>query len=477
MLQQVLNFAFMAGSPSKETVLQTGLAKVRKTYMSQTTKDHTTHVSEQALSSAHTAHQEPQKKILSPFEVQTAVQRPHETYDFCAEYTDKTKGPFYLECLQGEFLKAGGKQSDKNYPTEATLGTWNGAFTTWEGVKAYISHLKMLWKQEKKELEWRLPIPGYETVWFVKDLLLGRRIENDNVLILDKPQKDLTIFAFFRIGRQAKELQWKPAGTDTTKILPFSKSDLTMTQEPDAPFLSFQIQTILEQDRVKGVYFGDKRLHELIEFTLAQTSANMSYDSNENLGIPGLLGSLSLRSNCWLSTQQPIGVAAWRTISCFIRINELPHVVGDSLYILQYGPLSVRVRRDINLGSATSCSLWFQYRQDSWKGMGVHEKDAIYFYIAQDTDEETGEQHLRLFNSKVSDLLINPNEHLKSEKRHIFEVQKGKRLFPESNGYRISLGDTVRAKTLPMHVGWIRIFDYDLETNDVFRDVRNTWVK
>jgi hypothetical protein len=420
-----------------------------------------------------------EKEAYSPLKWTTSVVKPVEDYNFCAEYHLKTPGPFYLECLQKAYVDAGGSTRDKTYPTYASLKEWNTSFKVWEDVQKYITHLKTLWDKETILLPFRLPIPGYETVWFVKDLFLGRRIESENTIVLQHVPKDLTIFAFFRIGRQAKELQWRPGPKDTTKLLPFSKADLTMTQEPDAPFVSFETQAVFYRESIKELYFGDKRLRDVLEFTLCQTPANLSYSKDYTFNIKGLFGSLVLRSNCWLATQQPIGIESWKSISILVRINELPHIVGDSFYIFQYGPLSIRVRRNINLGSATTCSLWFQCGKEfSWKGHEVVVGDDFYIALTQDIDDETKQRHLRCFNAKVDSLYENPNKYLDMGLKTVWSPPN-KKLFDSSNGYRIALGDekSGSAKTLPMNIGWIRLFDYELEVDDVLRDVRNQWSK
>lgn len=435
------------------------------------------HVSEVALMNSPV--KELPKIDLSPIKWGTSLQKPVEVYDFCAEYHNKTPAPFYLECLQKAYTEAGGKVTDRNYPRPEKLKEWNTSFKTWEDVNKYIAHLKTLWNKEHTYLPVRLPIPGYETVWFVKDLFLGRRIESENTILLQSVPKDLTIFAFFRIGRQAKELTWRPANKDNTKLLPFSKADLTMTQEPDAPFVSFEVQPVLYRDSIKEIYFGDKRLRDNLQFTLAQTPSNLSYSKNFNFDIRGLFGSVVLKPNCWLGTHQPIGIESWKSISILVRVNELPHIVGDSFYIFQYGPLNIRVRRNINLGRATTCSLWFACgKQFSWKGMEVVSGDELYIVVTQDIDEETKARHLKCFNASVDTLYKNPNKYLDMGLKTLWAPANGK-IFEDSNGYRLFLGDekSGAAKTLAMNIGWVRLFDYELEVEDVRRDVRNEWSK
>jgi len=64
-----------------------------------------------------------------------------DKFDFCSELQDSTPGPFALSCLQSAFLRAGGQNSGKMYPTEQTISTWN-SLGTWGAVLRRINSLK-----------------------------------------------------------------------------------------------------------------------------------------------------------------------------------------------------------------------------------------------------------------------------------------------------------------------------------------------
>ena len=60
-----------------------------------------------------------------------------ETYDFCTEISDSTRGPYTLDCLRKQFLRSGGQTSGRMYPSAANLATWND-YPTWGHVKNAI---------------------------------------------------------------------------------------------------------------------------------------------------------------------------------------------------------------------------------------------------------------------------------------------------------------------------------------------------
>lgn len=62
-------------------------------------------------------------------------------FDFCSELLDTTTPPFSLDCLQKEFLKAGGQPAGAMYPTDGNKASFYDTFSSWKGVKDYIQGL------------------------------------------------------------------------------------------------------------------------------------------------------------------------------------------------------------------------------------------------------------------------------------------------------------------------------------------------
>jgi len=121
-----------------------------------------------------------------------------DTYDFCSELLDSTRGPYDLGCLQKKFLSIGGQKSGSLYPSPATLSGWN-AYPTWGKVVAAMQGLKTqtgvegFTAQETAMDQFYGPTPvkhisrnnnpGVEIFWFTHEpdvtsptVFLGRRI-------------------------------------------------------------------------------------------------------------------------------------------------------------------------------------------------------------------------------------------------------------------------------------------------------------
>lgn len=63
-----------------------------------------------------------------------------DRFDFCSELTDTTAAPYSLECLRREWTKRGGTPAGQLYPSESTIGMWNG-IRTWGLVRSRIDAL------------------------------------------------------------------------------------------------------------------------------------------------------------------------------------------------------------------------------------------------------------------------------------------------------------------------------------------------
>jgi hypothetical protein len=125
-----------------------------------------------------------------------------DTFDFCTEILDSTYSPFTIECLQKEFLRAGGQKTGTMYPSTSNLKTWNSN-NNWAAVKNIIKKLaadtqstNRLTQQnaikqfygislEDKSQPLFSPVPGVEIFWFThkfddistaNNIFLGRRI-------------------------------------------------------------------------------------------------------------------------------------------------------------------------------------------------------------------------------------------------------------------------------------------------------------
>ena len=64
-----------------------------------------------------------------------------DSYDFCSEIADSSNGPFSLDCLQKVFLKSGGQNTGRKYPSGSNIAEWT-ANGSWSQVKAAVKTLK-----------------------------------------------------------------------------------------------------------------------------------------------------------------------------------------------------------------------------------------------------------------------------------------------------------------------------------------------
>ena len=64
-----------------------------------------------------------------------------DSYDFCAELIDSSQPPFSIDCLQKQFLRAGGQYAGTDFPLATMSTKWWASMTNWGQVKSYIQGL------------------------------------------------------------------------------------------------------------------------------------------------------------------------------------------------------------------------------------------------------------------------------------------------------------------------------------------------
>ena len=75
-----------------------------------------------------------------------------ETYDFCSELHDTTKGPYRIECLQREFIQEGGQVGGILYPSQGNLKFWNSN-KQWMDVKSVIKRMSLATDSADKKIQ------------------------------------------------------------------------------------------------------------------------------------------------------------------------------------------------------------------------------------------------------------------------------------------------------------------------------------
>ena len=291
--------------------------------------------------------------------------------------------------------------------------------------------------------------------------------------------------------------------------VPISATDFTMSQEPDAPMLSYQVfptptQSQLQYfttDQTLSYFFGDTRLRKVFPIdNTGSVSPDGFINSNEHFGFSNrytelrstyvsrsyIYGSIRTSSSGILQTGK-IGSESWRTITMLFKTGSLGDIIGigTTYYIFQYGMLSIGIK---NIGSTSSPDYKCVINKRSGSELGdtqLHTilRDTYYYLILiQDIDPEyaiTYPTTLRICCAPLTSVKANTQLPFISGSNVKYFKEEGQRLFPgtgiqASIGGNNSLGNT---QTVVMDVGWLRFFDYSFTTEDVNKDVNNAWQK
>lgn len=377
-------------------------------------------------------------------------------FDFCSEYTDRTPGPFILDCLQRAWKNMGGSPKGTDYPTSQNKSQWDAL--TWGQVQNRIDTYKNQLKSDDVDTQNAalmkflgvkrtevLPlqiqkIQGVEVFWFntAQGYFMGRRIhigENpssstiepnfstggevdktglaDNIQFVtitnirppattsvnltfetddgativvnrrdfvhryglkvtadtafsanwhqaptrhDNPvcwnlsatNPNYTITRWYEGGGWAHfKLFYKPCNTNQA-VQKIPTSWFNLTQEPDAPMLSYEVQ----KSSGGGLVWSEFRLNH---YTSSGISGTATVQENNTSGIKGLLANacINLGPRGAIVWSDNLGLNCWRTITIAFQLTSPPDTtMGRRLF--DFGTMSIQIDRNSTLAFQTT---------------------------------------------------------------------------------------------------------------------------
>jgi len=415
-------------------------------------------------------------------------------YSFCPELTDRTSAPFPLECLEIFFQQNGGKGTGTMYPTSANKAFYD-SLGIWGNVRSYMTELGA------SELIGTLPerrwprIHGIEILWFNlgTDTYLDRITEykEGEVLQLSTelastieyiacinivPPTDMTVRLRMDSGKLYMDGVVKTLfnlrgglpnciygiwedGLKTRFSLEYSvdngpfgvvpKKWLYLLKEPNAPIFSFEGYK---------AFFGEKRPHMMLthyKTKLVETESRF----------PTLLQLRTGHVSGFSTVQRNIRMDSWRSITCGFLSSK-----GQGI-LYSFGPLSVRLigkHVDIVWASATFEQQYtFQnvLALDSttpylvFVGMksDIDTANCIVFAVASFSDWKSGRVTLNSLGPQVV----------------VFRTENMASLYNLTDSVQLCIGNVTHSANAA--VAWVRIFDYELLSKDIERDVDDAW--
>lgn len=242
---------------------------------------------------------------------------------------------------------------------------------------------------------------------------------------------------------------------------PIPSNWLTLTQEPDAPMLSWEgIQT-----RDGARQFIERRL----PFAMAMNaSPQTSIVASSTIPKIGALLRLKQTGSGFAMTNKLFAMNSWRTLTSQFLINSM----ADGA-ILRYGSIEFGIQNRMAVCSFQSGSLKVRHAWPVQAGTTPY-----YFYVNMRSDfEGKYPNRLTMAFGPIADFRsgrINVQEEGPSVVS--FTTTQNAPLYSQSEAAKLELGDKTGRMTADVSIGYLRLFDYELNSTDVQRDIQNAWL-
>lgn len=519
----------------------------------------------------YTATQNTNNRLLNAVARDLCVKKGEfDTYDFCADYTTNTTGPFILECLQKAWRAKGGLPSGRLYPTAQNKGSYDSK-GTWGAVQTYIQDLANKTRSSDEKTQRQAlrdfmgitrevviprqigPIYGSEIYYFNrnKNEFTGRRIKtsakggsslpylNNNNTIPnsedDLPnQTDMFEFYFVANLRPASDrrvniavrtddgsyvslnrpltttrrgqytananefgVNWDQAPTNHTNpncwditqagpnyvigtfneaygqqvfnltykdctgssaFNPIPEKWVTLTQEIDAPMLSFEYQVQQNGD----VIWKEFRLPML--FPSGPAGGAFKKEIDDEVGIAlGNSGSITF--------SRLLNMQSWRTITIAFKILSGTDVGTKAVFSM--GP-----NLSINMVNANSLQVKYGTRTMNVPGTlrgAQNTGDKTYLLVINQRSDFYNQLPNRLTVACATIDDWSAGRASMSTGSVVTHAEpSGRSLFPATDSAQIAIGG---AQSAPIWVKWIHVFDQELTTDTASRDAKGAWIR
>jgi hypothetical protein len=260
-------------------------------------------------------------------------------------------------------------------------------------------------------------------------------------------------------GQAHSAVMYSPCNGTQFKDIPATW--LTLTQEPDAPMFSWEGVT----PRNGSKQFMERRLPVAMAMNASpQTSVVAS------TVIPKIGALLKLKNNGsgYAITNKNFAMNSWRTLTTQFVLHSL----ADGA-ILRFGPIEFGIQNRMAICSYSSGSLKVK------KAWPIQTTNAAYYFYVNMRSEFEGKYPNRLTMAfgLASDFRTGRiNVQQEGQSVASFTTTQNAPLYAQSDAAKVELGDKTARLTADVSVGYLRLFDYEMNSNDVQRDIQNAWL-
>lgn len=236
---------------------------------------------------------------------------------------------------------------------------------------------------------------------------------------------------------------------------------LSLTQEPDAPMFSWEGV----QSRSGTRQFMERRL----PFAMAMNASPQTSLITSNV-VPKIGALLKLKHNGsgFAMTTKNFAMNCWRTLSAQFLLNSM----ADGA-ILRYGPIEFGVQNRMAICSISSGALKVRH---AWPIQAGSTPYYLYLNMRSDYNGKYPNRLTMAFGL-ISDFTSGRiNVQQEGPSVVSFTTNQNTPLYTQSEAAKLELGDKTGRMTADVSVAYLRLFDYELNSTDVQRDIRNTWL-
>ncbi len=265
-------------------------------------------------------------------------------------------------------------------------------------------------------------------------------------------------------GGATFELAYSPCNQTSWKTVP--PEWMSLTQEPDAPMISFQA----DQDGI----FQERRIPYFFELNIVGGTVS---DRNMN-GYP-YLKELKLGSrSAYARLMKNISFNSWRSIGISFFASENTSGSATGYFLFRLGNvLTVRLLgRNVIVSLATATLTVTKIFENV-----INNTNSVpnYLFINCKRDSGQNQDYPNRITFAVGTMAAFYSGNISIEtagnNMATYTTTGNQPVFTASDSAELSLGDSSGVSSAICTIGSLRMFDYQMETSDVQRDIANQW--
>lgn len=264
------------------------------------------------------------------------------------------------------------------------------------------------------------------------------------------------------IGQAHSAVMYAPCHGTQFQTIPATW--LTLTQEPDAPMFSWEGI----ESRNGAKQFIERRLPIAMAMNASPATTLIANTGSSAIPKIGALLKLKQGGSGYAITSKHFAMNCWRTLTTQFVLQSLTDGA-----ILRFGPIEFGIQNRMAMCSYSSGSLKVK---QSWP---IQTINVPYYFSINMRSDFDGKYPNRLTMSLglASDFKTG-RINVQQEGSNVvsFTTTKNAPLYAQSDAAKIELGDKTARSSADVSIAYLRLFDYEMNSTDVQRDIQNTWL-